>query len=229
MRAPTLEGMNKTSVLEPNWFQCWSMRMRMRIQGFDDQKFKPIYSWKESICLVKKLQFTYPETSIKDVQGKVGTREAFSLKRGHPALQNMKFLNFFQFLWVTFALLDPDAADQNQCVGIQADVDPKHWTKQFNFYVFAIIHIVPVLICKRYRYRSQVLLHLQYVEGSLSPPPPQPMILSGRSGSLWGKYSKKIESNHNGVGWGGEGSLVGEFYLHEIYYCIAFVRYRVAK
>ncbi len=27
----------------------------------------------------------------------------------------MKFLNFFYFLWANFALVDPDAADQNQC------------------------------------------------------------------------------------------------------------------
>jgi hypothetical protein len=31
-----------------------------------------------------------------------------ALIREHPALQNMKFLNFFLFLWVIFALLDPD-------------------------------------------------------------------------------------------------------------------------
>jgi hypothetical protein len=29
-------------------------------------------------------------------------------KREHQALKNMKFLNFFLFLWVIFALLDPD-------------------------------------------------------------------------------------------------------------------------
>ncbi len=31
-----------------------------------------------------------------------------ALKREHPALQNMKFLNFFLLFWVIFALLDPD-------------------------------------------------------------------------------------------------------------------------
>jgi hypothetical protein len=31
-----------------------------------------------------------------------------AFKREHPALQNVKFLNFFQFLLVIFALLDPD-------------------------------------------------------------------------------------------------------------------------
>jgi hypothetical protein len=40
-----------------------------------------------------------------DVQVK---EKAFSLKREHPALQNMKFLKFFLLLWAIFALLDPD-------------------------------------------------------------------------------------------------------------------------
>jgi hypothetical protein len=31
-----------------------------------------------------------------------------ALKREHLALQNMRFLNFFLFLWVIYALLDPD-------------------------------------------------------------------------------------------------------------------------
>jgi hypothetical protein len=51
----------------------------------------------------QKLQFTYPEASRKDVQA---TREV--LKREHPALQKMKCINFFLFLWVIFALLDSD-------------------------------------------------------------------------------------------------------------------------
>jgi hypothetical protein len=35
-------------------------------------------------------------------------KKPVELKREHPALQNMKFLNLFLFLWVIFALLDPD-------------------------------------------------------------------------------------------------------------------------
>jgi hypothetical protein len=31
-----------------------------------------------------------------------------AIKREHPALQSMKFLNFFLLLWVILALLDPD-------------------------------------------------------------------------------------------------------------------------
>jgi hypothetical protein len=48
-----------------------------------------------------------------------------ALKRAHPALKNMKFLNFFEisklFLWVTFVLLDPDPDPATQ---INADPDP---------------------------------------------------------------------------------------------------------
>jgi hypothetical protein len=35
-----------------------------------------------------------------------------ALKREHPALQNMKFLYFYLFLCVIFAILDPDPATQ---------------------------------------------------------------------------------------------------------------------
>ncbi len=35
-------------------------------------------------------------------------KNPLALKREHPALQNMKFLNFFLLLWVIFALLDPE-------------------------------------------------------------------------------------------------------------------------
>jgi hypothetical protein len=36
------------------------------------------------------------------------SKKPSALKREHPALQNMKFLNFFLLLRVIFALLDPD-------------------------------------------------------------------------------------------------------------------------
>ncbi len=37
-----------------------------------------------------------------------------ALKREHLAHQNLKFLHFLPTFWVTFALLDPDPADQNK-------------------------------------------------------------------------------------------------------------------
>jgi hypothetical protein len=45
-----------------------------------------------------------------------------ALKREHPALQNMKILYFFLYLWVIFALLDPDPEPATQ---INADPDPQ--------------------------------------------------------------------------------------------------------
>jgi hypothetical protein len=59
------------------------------------------------------------------------TGEAFSLKREHPALQNMKVLNFFLILWVIFALVDPDPDSGSEFSdliesGSNPDLDPKH-------------------------------------------------------------------------------------------------------
>jgi hypothetical protein len=50
----------------------------------------------------QKLQFSFPNSSIKDVQA---TGE--NPPKEHQALQNIIFLHFFLFLWVSFAL-DPD-------------------------------------------------------------------------------------------------------------------------
>ncbi len=51
------------------------MRIRFRIQGFDDQELKKIQLEKIYIFLDQKLQFTYPWISVKDAQA-IG--EAFS-------------------------------------------------------------------------------------------------------------------------------------------------------
>jgi hypothetical protein len=56
-----------------------------------------------------------------------------ALQREHPALQNMKVLNFF-LVWVIFALLDPDpnseyGSGSNDLIesGTNTDLDPKPW------------------------------------------------------------------------------------------------------
>jgi hypothetical protein len=60
------------------------------------------------------------------------TEEAFSpqrVKREHPALQNMKFLDFFLLLWVLFALLDPDPDSESGSTDLiesGSNPDPKH-------------------------------------------------------------------------------------------------------
>jgi hypothetical protein len=58
--------------------------------------------------------------SLKDVQA---TGNPSALKREHPALQKMKFINFILFLWVIFALLDPKDPIES---GINPDPDPQH-------------------------------------------------------------------------------------------------------
>ncbi len=45
-----------------------------------------------------------------------------TLKREHPALQNMKIRYFFLYLWVIFALLDPDPDSATQI-----SADPQPW------------------------------------------------------------------------------------------------------
>jgi hypothetical protein len=68
----------------------------IRIQGFDDQKLKKKKYLK--FLLIKNCNLM-----MSNLQEK-----SSALKREHPALQNMKFLNFFLLFWVTFALLYPD-------------------------------------------------------------------------------------------------------------------------
>ncbi len=55
-----------------------------------------------------------------------------ALKREHPALQNMKFLNFFLFLWVIFALLDQDSESESGSTDLiesGSNPGPKHCLK----------------------------------------------------------------------------------------------------
>ncbi len=95
------------------WYGSVLGWVAIRIQGFDDQELKKIYSWKKLIFLWPKWKTTgtiyISLGSIKCVQV---TEEA--LKREHPALQNMKFLNFFYFCgsflfsWIRIRIHWPD-------------------------------------------------------------------------------------------------------------------------
>jgi hypothetical protein len=53
----------------------------------------------------QKLQFTYPEASIKYVQV---TEEAFSSQKRPSNTSKHELLQIFLLLWVIFGLLDPD-------------------------------------------------------------------------------------------------------------------------
>jgi hypothetical protein len=50
------------------------------------------FTAEKNYIFYQKLQFTYPYASIKDVQV---TKKPSALKKEHPALQNIKFHNFF--------------------------------------------------------------------------------------------------------------------------------------
>jgi hypothetical protein len=82
------------------------IRIQFQIKGFDDQKLRKIYNWKFKKNFLYKycnLLIPRPPQRTPKLQEKPS-----ALKREHPALQNMKILYLFQFLWVIFALLDPD-------------------------------------------------------------------------------------------------------------------------
>jgi hypothetical protein len=81
------------------------MRIRIQIQGFDDQNLKKKMQLKKDFYFIdQKLKFTYPSASMKDVQA---TGEIFSSQK-RTALQKMKFINFFYFSGSFFAHMDPD-------------------------------------------------------------------------------------------------------------------------
>ncbi len=70
----------------------------IRIQDFDDQKFKKMYGWENSnIFFLSKIAI-YLSLGLH--------KEAFSPQK--RTSKNMKFLDLFLFLWVIFALLEPD-------------------------------------------------------------------------------------------------------------------------
>jgi hypothetical protein len=61
-----------------------------------------------SIFLIKNCNYL---ASIKDGTPKLQEKPS-ALKKEHPVLKNIKILDFFLFLWVIFALLNPDPATQ---------------------------------------------------------------------------------------------------------------------
>jgi hypothetical protein len=88
---------------------------------------------RRAISITRAIDFFWPWNDNEPFQDQT-TGEA-SLKREHPALQNMKFLNFFSILWVIVAFLDtgpdsesgfPDLIES----GSNPDPDPQHWQQQ---------------------------------------------------------------------------------------------------
>jgi hypothetical protein len=67
------------------------------------------------------LLFTYSQASKKDVHD---PREAFSLQKQTFRTSKHEISNFFKFLWVIFALLDPE---RDPGTLSNPDPDPQHW------------------------------------------------------------------------------------------------------
>jgi hypothetical protein len=85
--------------------------IRFQIQGFYVLKLTKL-QFKKAIFFYHKLQFTYPQASIKDVQA-IG--KAFSPQKRTSCTSKLEISYLFLFLRVIFALLDLDRAAQNQC------------------------------------------------------------------------------------------------------------------
>ncbi len=125
----------------------------IRIQGFNVQKLrKKITAKKNLIFWDQKLQFTYPQASIKHVQV---TKEAFSSQRRPSNTSKHQLKNFFLLLGVIFALLDPDpdsgsgSTDPIEC-GSNPFPQPAVWT--------CMAYPFPspaVWLCRVYPFRSQ--------------------------------------------------------------------------
>ncbi len=73
----------------------------IQTQGFDDQKLrgKKYSRIFFDLLLIKSCNLLMSKLHEKPS----------ALKREYPALQKMKFINFFLSLWVIFTLPDPDA------------------------------------------------------------------------------------------------------------------------
>ncbi len=98
------------------------MRIRIRIR-FQHwvwwPKIENIYSWKFIlIFLIKSCNLLIPRPPKRTPKLQ---EKPSALTGEHPAIQNMKILYFFLFLWVIFALLDPDPDPATQ---INADLQP---------------------------------------------------------------------------------------------------------
>ncbi len=76
--------------------------------GVNDQKLNNIYSCKFFLYIFWIEIAIYLSKGLH--KGRTKLQKPSALKREHPALQNMKIEihYFFLYLWVIFALLDPD-------------------------------------------------------------------------------------------------------------------------
>jgi hypothetical protein len=95
-----------------------------------------IHCWKKIKFLFLNKNYnigtgTHSSAPIKDVQA---TEEAFSPQKRTSSTSNMKFLNFFLFMWIIFALLDPNSDSgygSTDLIESGSNPDPKHWLRDY--------------------------------------------------------------------------------------------------
>ncbi len=124
------------------WCQCFRsgfidfgsvgwIPIRIRIQSFDDQKLE------KNLQLKKMWYQKFQYLSLGLHKGGKLQEKPSALKREHSALQNIKFVNFFLFWWVIFALLDSESrstgsnTDPDHCLMQMHPEHSSHWLQTF--------------------------------------------------------------------------------------------------
>jgi hypothetical protein len=108
----------------------------IRIQGFDEQKLEKIYSWKNSFFLGSKTTF-YISLGLYKRRSSY-RRNLQPLKRTPSNLKHEIISLLFLFLWVIFALLDPDLDSgygSTDLIKSWSNLDPKHYKISYVFRV----------------------------------------------------------------------------------------------
>ncbi len=99
----------------------------IRIQGLMTKDGTKYTAEKFFIYFFDKKIAIYLSPGLRKKRTSKPQEKPSALKREHPALQNMKFHHFYLFLWVIYALLDPDPPDLIESVSnSDPGPDPKH-------------------------------------------------------------------------------------------------------
>jgi hypothetical protein len=95
-----------TDSLNPDPDPAFQARIRIRIQGFDDQKLKKKKSRHFFLLFLTNIAIKF---SLALHKGRTSYKRSLQLsKENIQHFKKMKIINFFLFLWVIFALLEPD-------------------------------------------------------------------------------------------------------------------------
>ncbi len=118
------------------------IRIRIRNQGFDDKTFLKILPKFLNLFFIKICNLLKVFLGLHKGPPSYKRSLPSALKREHPALKKIKFINCFLFFWVIFALLDLDPDQDcesgsgsrdpieygsNPDPDTGADPDPQHW------------------------------------------------------------------------------------------------------